>query len=147
MKRSALLLGLAALAGCSALPRDVEGTSDRVRQSGQIRVGAAAGAAGAPETAKLLSVLGQKVGAQARRTVGETEPLLAALEEGKLDLVVAWFDPKSPWANRVALAPRLASRGGKDDRLELRAAARNGENRWVMLVETTSRAVAPEGAK
>lgn len=130
-----LLLPLAALTGCGDLPRDIEGTSEQVARTRVIRVGVTGIAARASEAQALVTSLERATGARAHVTRGEAEPLLQALERGELDLALAWFDAKTPWAKRVAPAPALAERG----ELRLRAMLRNGENRWTSLVERASR--------
>lgn len=139
----ALLLG-----GCSELPRDADGTLDRVTRDGIIRVGLAEPeevAVQAPVRAMLHRV-SEETGARPRIVRGSLEPLLSALQEGGLDMVVAPFAADTPWATRISLAPPLAVAGRGDTRLELRAAMLNGENRWVMTVERATRAAAPEAS-
>lgn len=138
---------LLALGGCNALPRDPEGTLARVEASRVIRVGLVddAGVDGVAP-ARLIRALGQATGARARIVPGAQEPLFAALDQGRLDLVIGPFAKDSPWARHVALAPPIAAGGEGEERIELAAAARNGENRWIMLVERSSRAVAGPGA-
>lgn len=142
MRIVAAALGLIALAGCGALPRDPDGTTERIARAGVVRVGLAPGATADPRTAALLHAIGAKSRARVATRAGATEPLLVALDAGRLDLVVGWFSKDTPWVSAIALAPALAARGEGDEALELRAAARNGENRWVMLVETESRRLA-----
>ena len=74
------------------------------------------------------------------------EPLLVALEGGRIDLVIAPFAADTPWADRVSLAPPLVAHGKDEARIEWRAAVRNGESKWVMTVERASRKVAEPGA-
>jgi hypothetical protein len=58
--------------------------------------------------------------------------------------VIGRFQADSPWATDVAFGPPLLKTGTKDGPLELKAAMRNGENRWIMTVERASRAVSQE---
>ncbi len=138
-----------ALTACQGIPRDPDGTSDRIRQARQIRVGLvpAPQGLGKAEGARLLARLGDEMRARPRVTAGATEPLLRALDRGELDLVLSPFAPKTPWSQMVALGPPIAARGQEDDRIELRAAMRNGENRWIMTVEKAARAVAAPDAR
>ena len=143
-------MGLAlALAGCSALPRDTAGTTERVRTRHVIRVGYTHLVGYSPRASAFLAELEARSHARAVTREGEQEQLLTELENGVLDLVVAPFDPHTPWADRVALAPPLVDRAGEDGairRLPIRAAGRNGEHRWMMLVEESSRAaMIPDG--
>ena len=71
---------------------------------------------------------------------GPAESQLARLEEGKLDLVIGEFIADSPWATSVAIIEPLATRRSDKRRFELAPAARNGENRWIALVEREVRA-------
>ncbi|WCT72235.1 hypothetical protein PQ455_11340 [Sphingomonas naphthae] len=136
-----------ALAGCSALPKDPERTAERVSENHRFTVGTGLKADDRPETRRLLGVLSHDMRATPSIRAGELEPMLAALKQGRTDLVVAWFDEATPWQARVTLGPPLARvRTTDDTALELRAAMRNGENRWIMAVERASRRVATERA-
>ena len=138
-RRLAAVLSIAALAACDILPRDPEQTSAHVARSRTIRVGIAADPQGERQAKPFVRRLARETGATPQLAAGSLEPLLLDLENGDRDLVIAWFDRKTPWATRVALAPPLAVRGDEDHRQELRVAARNGENRWMMRIETLSR--------
>jgi hypothetical protein len=72
---------------------------------------------------------------------GAAEPLLLELEDGKLDLVIGPLSPESPWVSRVALL-RPIGETVAPQHLLLTPIARNGENRWIMLLEREARAVA-----
>ena len=77
-------------------------------------------------------------GATPRLEEGASEPLLIALEEGKLDLVIGPLSPESPWVSRVALLEPIGETV-TPQRLSLTPIARNGENRWIMLLEAEAR--------
>ncbi len=81
-------------------------------------------------------------GAQARRTSGPVEPLLQAVENGDLDLVIAPFRADTPVSTTNALSPPIRTDGKGKNAIEWRAAMRNGENRWISLVEIKARQVA-----
>jgi len=66
---------------------------------------------------------------------------LQRLDAGELDLVIGRFTADSPWTSEVAFAPALSTTGAEDAPIELKAAMRNGENRWIMTVERASRAI------
>lgn len=132
MKAWPLLLLLAA---CGPIPRDPEGTLERVRQSHVIRVGVVAG-----ETSwqPLLARVAAATGGAPRFEQGALEPLLLKLEEGELDLVVGGvFDEKTPWIKRVTLGPVIR----RDAPVNHHMVARNGENAWIMLIEREGRAL------
>lgn len=143
----ALLLLLPAIAACDAIPRDVEGTSERVRAQGWMRVGVIASGSDRPTAGlqrALILRVAQAAGARPVLETGSAELLLAGLERGELDLVVGEFDPGSPWTRRVHfLTPLLDYReDGVDSRVT--GAARHGENGWIMLLERQARALSRE---
>jgi hypothetical protein len=132
----------ALLPACGAVPRDIDGTSERVRAAGIIRVGLIAGPATARDRALTGAYLGRlrrATGAAPRITSGAAEPLLAGLEAGGLDLVLGEIATDSPWASDVAVIEPLAERGIERRRIGLSPIARNGENQWIMLLEREAR--------
>lgn len=135
--RRTLLVAVVFLAGCEPLPRDIEGTSKRIEANRLIRVGTA-GPIGA-EGSRFLAQLARVRGAEIVRSEQALEPALLALEDGRLDLVVAPFAEDTGWQERVALTPPLDGSEPGDRPAAVRAAARNGENAWVMQVERVSR--------
>ncbi|MDX3901029.1 MAG: hypothetical protein QHC40_11065 [Sphingobium sp.] len=147
MKVAFLFPALLLLGGCHALPRDPDGTSTQIMRSGILRVGLIDDPHpfDRGQTAALIARLAQETGAKPQTARGAAEPLLADLDAGRLDLVIGPFAADSPWKTMVALAPPLAASGTDDAPLQWQAAARNGENRWIMTVEQASRAIAPEG--
>ena len=148
MTRTAALALLMLMAGCDALPRDPGGTLQRVETTHRLMVGVAAGLpmSRTDRPARLIEALERRTGARAEIRRGAAEPLLVALRAGRIDLVIAPVAADSPWATEVSFAPPLATTGEGDERIDLVAAMRNGENRWIMLVEHISRAVAPAAA-
>lgn len=148
MKALILLLGALALSACDSLPRDPDRTLEKIQQSDIIRVGLVAPAsADLGKTKTLLVALERKTGARAQMIYGAAEPLLKSLDEGDIDIVIGPFAKETPWASEVAFGPPLASHGSDDDPVEIKAAMRNGENRWIMLVESASRSVSPEAKR
>jgi len=77
----------------------------------------------------------RSTGARAELDRGSLESQLGRLEEGDLDLVIGEFAADSPWAQPVAIIEPLSTRREGKRLLGLAAAARNGENRWIALVE------------
>lgn len=135
----ALLLATALLAGCGAIPADLDGTLERVRSERLFRVGLIASHAPPPPGATdLLRRLSQATRAKAALEYGPAEALLTRLEEGDLDLVLGEFAEKSPWAAQVTLSEPIATNRS----IVLTAAARNGENAWIALVHREARAAA-----
>ncbi|MFW2829767.1 hypothetical protein [Sphingomonas sp. ID0503] len=141
MKR-ALVFCLVLLSACDSLPRDPAGTSDRIARTRTFTVAAVdPSVRAAPEVGALLQAIARTTGARPAWREGTGETVLEALDQGKLDLAIGRFTKSSPWENQIALAPPLATSRTDDAQLELRAAARNGENRWIMTVERASRTV------
>ena len=124
----------AALGACSDYPRDIEGTLDRVESSKVIRIGLVSGAV-SPDFRPYVTRLERATGARAAISTGHGEQLLARLEDGQIDMVFGAFAKDSPWRDDVAIVEPLG--GVKVGARELRFSpvARNGENRWVMLLE------------
>lgn len=139
--RIALTCSLAlALAACADYPRDVEGTLDRVRTTHQLRVGLAV-SPGAERGAveRYIDAVAKEANANAVIVSGPAEPLLARLEEGELDLVMAEVARDSPWAAEVAIIEPLRERVAGRRSIGISPIARNGENQWIALLERQSR--------
>jgi ABC-type amino acid transport substrate-binding protein len=139
---SLLLAALCALCASCGLPKDSDGTLERVRGSGQIRVGLILSSPDAtvdPRARALLDRVAAATGAQPRIVPGDAEPLLARLEEEELDLVIGRFTGTSPWATLVSLSPPLATEKQGKTEIILAAAMANGENEWISLVEREAR--------
>ena len=129
------LLFLFALSACGSIPRDPDGTLDRVRASHVIRVGVVEGS---DAWRPLLARVAAATNARPRMQTGALEPLLLRLEEGDLDLVAGGqFAEDSPWIARVTLGPVLR----RDATINHHLVARNGENAWIMLIEREARAL------
>ncbi len=142
MRNRVLLAGLSILllAGCGAIPRDPEGTSAGVAESGVIRLGAIAGAAADPAEERALDRLEAQTGARIERVSGPGEELLEKLEIGEIDLVYGRFADDSPWATHVHLGtpPGGPDKPPKSLRVP-RFAFRNGENGWITRVEAAAK--------
>ncbi len=139
-----ILLALGIL-GCSEIPRDPEGTLERVRTEGTFKVGLIASAqppVGADRSRLLVERVGRQVEAEPQFEKGASEPLLAKLEEGELDMVIGELAPASPWAKAVTLLTPLGEQVSRDGHVHLVVALRNGENAWIGLVDREVRAVA-----
>ena len=133
--------------GCGSLPRDQEQTLERIAETREVRIGMTSAADRSPHFERLFSLIHRSAsaaGGSPRIEVGTAEALLLRLEAGELDLVVGEFDRSSPWYQRVHLLPPLATRSVGDGQLEATAAARNGENGWIMLIEREARALSTQ---
>lgn len=144
MERLLLLVCATILTGCDGIPADPDHTSERVRAEGRYQVGLIA-PADVPSAAleqAFLAHVSQAAGARAVIEADAAEPLLLRLEEGDLDLVIGRVAADSPWRTRVSPLPPLAdAQGGA---IELTAFARNGENRWIALLDRQARARAEQ---
>ena len=93
------------ISGCGTIPRDPEGTLERVR-GGVLRAGFtvahpwAAGPADDPEGVEvdLVERFAQELGAEVEWFEGSEAELFEALEVRALDLVIGGFDASDPWA-------------------------------------------------
>ncbi|HKY83153.1 MAG TPA: hypothetical protein VJM09_16980 [Sphingobium sp.] len=141
MKLLLAVLSCLLATGCEALPRDPEGTLNRIESSRTFKVGAIGPAQAA---APLIAALEQRTGARAAIRPMTAEPALQALDDGRIDLVIGPFLRDSPWSTDVAFGPPLAVAGSRDHPIEYKAAVRNGENRWLMTVERASRAASAQ---
>ena len=144
MIRAGLILAFLTLSACGDVPRDQEGTMERIRAMREVRVGVVASSFQAPDGHRLRALIGRSAAAAGGLPTiveGASEPLLLQLESGALDLVVGEFDRASPWYRRVHLLPPMAARSVGDSRLETTAAARHGENGWILLLEREARAL------
>ena len=143
MKWRLALSAVLTLAACDRLPMDPDRTLDRVRAERHFRVGLIATGAQAdrgPENA-FLARIARATGARPVVKQGASEPLLLDLEDGGLDLVIGPLSSESPWVERVALLEPLGAVPGPHE-VQVIPIARNGENRWIMLLEREARAVA-----
>jgi hypothetical protein len=148
MIRSACVLILLWSLSACGIPRDPDGTLDRVRAERSFRVGLIASGdqrVGADREQAFLKRVSAATGARAVVTDGAAEPLLLQLEDGKLDLVLGPVSPKSPWVNEVAIL-RPLGQTIEEPNLLVVPIARNGENAWIMLLEREARAVMADGA-
>ena len=136
---------LFAAAGCD-LPRDSDGTLDRVR-GGTMRVGFvvdtpwttdSAGGVGGIEGG-LVQSLARELGARASWKRGQQDYLLTALQHRELDLVIGGLTADSPWSKQVAFTrpyftDTVSVSGSLKPREHVLAVA-PGENAWLTRVE------------
>jgi polar amino acid transport system substrate-binding protein len=135
-----------ALATACGLPRDPDRTLARVR-GGVLRVGyvvdtpwvtATPTGAGGIEGA-IVSALAHDVNARVVWTGGSETPLLTALHDGDLDLVVAGLTKQSLWAGKVSLTRPYyvdtTTVHGERAEVPHVLAIRAGENAWQLRIE------------
>jgi hypothetical protein len=149
--KSVPFLLLILLAGCGPFPKDPDGTLSRVRAEHVFRVGIVAPGPGPSPVGRqraqaFLKGIAEATGAEPALSTGASEPLLARLEDGKLDLVIGALDPASPWVTRVALMPPLHEQVSLGEHYLLTPMAKNGENAWIMLLEREAREAMAEDA-
>lgn len=136
------LTSLALLAAaCDSLPRDPEGTLDRIRAEKTIRAGIVAGRQEDELERAYLAAVAERVGARAVVESGSAENLIGKLEAGEIDLLLGEFSPTTPWITRVSFMPPLAERMTPYGNVLLLAAARNGENEWIGLLHREAEAL------
>lgn len=135
---SLVAVALAApLCACADIPSDPERTEALVRESGTIRLGVASGTPREPAAEAVLAGLQRATGARTEASGGDSEALLRELEEGKIDLVYGRFAMDSPWLTKVHFGKALGWRAEPPKHVAApRFAYRNGENGWIMRVET-----------
>ena len=139
MKAGVTVLALAVV-GCADFPRDPERTEALVRESNAIRLGWVANAAPEPEALATLATIEEAMGARIQSKQADSETLLRELEEGKIDLVYGSFAMDSPWAKHVHLGKALGWRTEPPKHVSSsRFVYRNGENGWIMRVESAAR--------
>lgn len=131
---------IAGLAACAELPRDPNGTTERIRRTHEIVLGDIAGAPRSPDAERILERVAGRLRARVTRVEGHGEDLLNRLEKGKVDLVYGHFAQASPWAGKVHFGSPLGWRrnAGEEEHVP-RFAFRNGENGWIALVEREAR--------
>ena len=149
--RSRLVVALIAVLAACNLPRDPEGTLERVR-GGTMRVGAAvdtpwvtdsAGAVGGIE-GSIVRDLARELGARVEWHRGPARVLLDSLKERELDLVIAGLTAKSPYKTEVSLTRSYytdtTTVHGKTAEERHAVAVAPGENAWQVAVERVLRA-------
>jgi polar amino acid transport system substrate-binding protein len=124
MLRRLLLLVAAVvlLAGCGTsllpddYPADPDGTLDRIRADGVVRVGASPRPGwvevgdGDPTGREpgLVEAFAESLGAEVEWTVTGEEDLVRLLEEGEIDLAVGGFTDTNAWVDKVGLTRSYA---------------------------------------
>ncbi|MBB4004660.1 ABC transporter substrate-binding protein [Aurantimonas endophytica] len=144
--RSLLALGiLASFAACD-LPRDPEGTTERVR-GGNLVVGVIEGSpyaalpdqAAQGEEATLALAVARALDPKPVWIRGTGESIFAALESGDVDLAIGGIAASTPWSSHAALSTSIGTMelaGDTEDRV---FALPLGENRWLLEVNRVVR--------
>ena len=108
-----ILLMVCSLAACG-LPRDPEGTSQRIASTHELRVGVTDNGdwvdASGPEPQgvepALVRQFASRIGAKVLWTCGSETALAQSLEHGELDLAISGFDQKTPWKSIAGVSQR-----------------------------------------
>lgn len=107
-----LVVLVLALSSCGiSIPRDPDGTLNRVRSEGVLRAGASprpgwvevGGERPTGPEPELIERFANDLGVEVEWTVGGEEQLVALLEEGELDAAVGGVTDNNPWVEKVAL--------------------------------------------
>lgn len=100
-----------AIGGCSSIPRDPDGSLERIRATHVLRVGASPSAhlvqidgdrVSGPEP-DLVEGYARSIGAQVEWRVGGEEELVDAMEIQQLDLIIGGLSDSNPWGDKVGL--------------------------------------------
>lgn len=131
-----IIAAMILLTGCADLPRDVEGTMERVRTTKVLRVGFVSGDEqfSGPAHRRFIANVAKETGSKPHVVSGSAETLLPQLERGDLDIVAGDFTATTPWGKRVTIMPTPPRLGVVDGKPAPAAVVRNGENGWVALV-------------
>lgn len=139
-----VVLGALVLTGCARIPRDPDGTLDRIRATGVLRAGASPGGGvvhvdgdtvTGPE-ADLVADFARSVGAEVEWRIGGEEELVVAMEEGELDLIAGGLTDESPWADRVSLSRPYGEREVAGKQVGQVLAVPLGENALLFALES-----------
>ena len=133
---SAVFLALAV--GACDLPRDPEGTLERV-QGSSMRVGITDSPPwtvvtdGEPQGVEpaLLEELARDLDAEIEWVDGSESEILEEIEEGHLDVAIGGFTADNPWSKKVTFIQPYFTLG-EDQHV---MAVPHGENAWIVRVE------------
>jgi ABC-type amino acid transport substrate-binding protein len=133
-------LACVAVAGCGVtIPTDPDGTLDRVRTDGVVRVGASpahdwvAVGSGTPSGREpaLVEDLAEHLGARVEWVVAGEEHLATLFEDGEIDLAVGGFTEDNVWIEKVGLTRPYVTEAGRAHVWMVPL----GENAWQSEVE------------
>lgn len=139
----AVLLLVTPAPGCATIPRDPEGTLERVRTTRLLRVGASpsegrvvvAGTEPAGPEVELVTGFAEAVGARVDWRVGGEEELVGAMERGELDLLAGGLSDRTPWSQRVSVTRPYAESRRHGEPVKHVLAVPLGENAMLGRLE------------
>jgi polar amino acid transport system substrate-binding protein len=137
-----LTTGLCLVTACG-IPRDPEGSLDRIRRSGVLRAGITPHEpfttdAGGPE-ADIITAFAQTLGARVEWHRGPESRLFEALERFELDVAIGGFTMDNPWGPKLGFTRPYLEVNEKQHVV----AAAPGENRLLVELERVLRTHAP----
>ena len=124
---------LLTLAGCG-LPRDPEGTSDRLASGHELRVGVTDNGPWADVSQAepkgiepdLVRAFAARIGSRVVWTKGSETGLAQDLKHHKLDLAIGGFDAQTPWVSIAGVSQPFAETPDKKKHVFLTAPGENG---------------------
>lgn len=148
--RAAIVLTLLAAYGCGALPRDPEGTLNRIEHQHHLRIGLVENppwvirSAGEPLgiEPQMVRDLAASLGASPQWHWGSEQEHMEALDAYELDLVIGGIESSTPWSKKVGLTrPYLQEQdapGAESRKKRTRShviATPPGENAWLKRLQ------------
>ena len=135
------LAGLAVLLASCGLPRDPEGTSERIAATHELRVGVtdngewvdASGAEPRGIEPDLVRQFAARIGAKILWSRGSETSLAQALKHHELDIAMGGFDTKTPWKSIAGTTQPFAETRDRKKHIFLTAP---GENRFILTLDT-----------
>ena len=135
-----VLLVVLATTACG-LPKDPEGTSERLAATHELRVGVtdngqwvdAHSAEPAGIEPALVRQFATKIGAHVLWSRGSETSLAQSLKHGDIDVAIGGFEPKTPWKSIVGVSQPFAETQDKKKHVFLAAP---GENRFILALDS-----------
>ena len=146
VRLAARVVLLMLLAACGSIPQDPDGTLDRVRSSGELRVGVShhppwTDVTTSPPSGSEVEIItgwAESLGATVAWQVDGEEALVAALERGDIDVLIGGVTDQSAWSSKVGLTrPYVEVPGPDGPRAHVMAvpagenAAQSSLERWL----------------
>lgn len=124
---------LTMVAACGPFPRDAEGTTERIRQTGQMQAAVVSGTMDAAPARRAVVKLARGYGAQVAWTTGPAARLMEKLDRGDVDIIIGEFGRSAPISTQASLSDAIGQPEPRDGKVPvLRLARRKGENRLIL---------------